>query len=225
MACALISFSACEDETSQDPSTITYYATLELQGDELLFWDMNTPYVDPGYVSEMQGEDVTDQVVVTGNVDYTKAGIYDLVYTMTNKDGFSVTRSRTVMVSDPTPSPIASGYWTVAPGSYRDYWGSSQTPFSGYQVIILQLNPGHFYISDFMGGYYDQRAGYGSDYAMVGEFQLNADNTITPLKSSVKGWGDAMDEMRNGQCDPETGVVSYEIDYAGAMTFYITLNK
>lgn len=233
MACALISFSACEDETSQDPSVVTYYATLELEGDELLFWDMNTPYVDPGYVSEMQGEDVTDQVVVSGNVDYTKAGIYNLVYTMTNKDGFSVTRSRTVMVSDPTPSPIESGYWTTAPGSYRELYtydddgnvaNTTVTPYSGYSIIILQLAPGRFYISDFLGGYYDQRAGYGSSYAMVGEFLLNDDNTITPLRGTVAGWGDAMEDMRNGQCDPETGMVSFDIDYAG-MTFYITLNK
>ncbi|MCS2955955.1 DUF5012 domain-containing protein [Bacteroides thetaiotaomicron] len=35
---------------------------------------------------------------------------------------------------------------------------------------------------DFLGGWYDQRAGYGPDYAMVGKFELNDDNTITPLE-------------------------------------------
>jgi len=33
---------------------------------------------------------------------------------------------------------------------------------------------------------------YGPDYAMVGKFELNDDNTITPLESYVAGWGDSI---------------------------------
>lgn len=236
LGCALFSFSACEDETSQDHSVITYYATLDIVGDAMMFWDLNTPYVDPGYVSEMQGEDVTDQVVVIGKVDYNTPGIYNLEYRITNKDGFAVTASRTVMVADSTPSPIESGYWTCSPSSYRnshvideetgEVTATTTTAYgSAFDVVLLQLAPGHFYISDFLGGWYDQRAGYGAAYAMVGEFQLNDDNTLTALDSSVAGWGDSMDKMEEAKYDPATGSISYKVTYAGTMDFYVTLTK
>ena len=58
-----------------------------------------------------------------------------------------------------------------------------------------------------------------------GYFKLNADNTIEPLSSLVAGWGDSMDSMREGKYDPETGQISWYIDYAGQMTFYVVMNK
>ncbi|WP_300725830.1 BT_2262 family domain-containing protein [uncultured Bacteroides sp.] len=223
LLCFTLGFTACEDETSQDTSKITYYATLDLQGETTLFWELGKEYVEPGYYAELQGEDVTDQVVVKGEVDVNTPGIYPLTYVITNVDGFSVTKSRTVMVADITPSPIASGFWTASSDSYRDYNG--QTSYgSEFQVIILQTAPGKFYISDFLGGWYDQRAGYGSAYAMEGHFQLNADNTITPIDSYVAGWGDSMEEMVGGKYDPATGEISWMIDYSEShLKFYVTL--
>lgn len=219
-------FTGCEDETSQDQSRVTYYATLELKGDATVFWNMGEPYVDPGYVAELQGEDVTDQVVTEGQVDVNTPGIYSLVYKITNADGFSVTESRTVMVADPTESPVSSGYWTTDAESYRNYNGVTKYG-SAYPVVILQMAPGRFYISDFLAGWYDQRAAYGAAYAMVGEFQLNEDNTITPLKSSVAGWGDSMNEMIDGKYDPATGSITWCVVYGGdtRMEFYVTLTR
>ena len=57
----LLILSSCEDESTQDMSVITYYATLDLEGGTTLFWDLNKPYEDPGYVAELQGEDVTEK--------------------------------------------------------------------------------------------------------------------------------------------------------------------
>ena len=75
-----------------------------------------------------------------------------------------------------------------------------------------------------MGGYYDQRAGYGSDYAMTGYFALNNDNTITALTADVAGWGDSADEI-NAAYNEATGEIDLEVAYAGSMIFYITLTK
>lgn len=222
LLCSIMGFTSCEDPTSQDTSKITYYATLELKGEATMFWTLGETFQDPGYVAEMQGEDVTDQVVVNGEVDVNTPGIYQLTYVITNEDGFSVTDSRTVMVADTTPSPITSATWTATSDSYRDYNGITEYG-AEYPIVILQTEPGKFYVSDFLGGWYDKRSGYGSDYAMEGHFQLNADNTITAIDSYVAGWGDSMNEMVDGKYDPETGQISWMINYATDLKFYVTL--
>ncbi len=213
---------SCDDVSTEDTSRITYYATLNLEGDKTILWTLNEPYVDPGYVAELNGEDVTSQVEIAGDVDVSTPGIYTLVYSIANADGFSVSDSRTVMVADSAESPIESGFWTLQPGSFRNLDGAISN-FSGFPITILQLEPGVFYVSDFIGGYYDQGAGYGSDYAMAGTFRLNADNSIEVLSSGVAGWGDDMDSYANAHFDPESGTIHWEIAYAGVMIFDITL--
>lgn len=140
-----------------------------------------------------------------------------------NEDGFAKTFTRTVYVADNTASPLKSGIYTVAEGSKRT--APSVVAFSGYEIVIFQMEPGIFYISDFLGGWYDQRAGYGPDYAMVGKFELNDDNTITPLESYVAGWGDSMDQMTNTLLDPATGTLKWTVAYAGQLSFDIIVNN
>ena len=110
-------------------------------------------------------------------------------------------------------------------GSYR-YWISSgaKAAFADCAVDVEYIAPGLYHISDYMGGYYDQRAGYGSDYAMTGYFALNNDNTITALTADVAGWGDSADEI-NAAYNEATGEIDLEVAYAGSMIFYITLTK
>lgn len=219
----IISMYSCEDDTSKDTSKITYFATLELVGNSNLLWDLNEAYVEPGYTAELNGEDATSEVVVTGSVDVTTAGINTITYTITNEDGYATTVTRTVYVTDSTESPITPGVWTANSGTYRDY-GGTITSFDGYDIVILQTSPGVFYITDYFAGYYDQRAGYGSNYAMVGTFTLADDNSITATTASLEGWGDSIDELANGKYDDSTGTIYYEVSYAGLMTFYITLS-
>lgn len=211
--------------TTYDESTITYFADLELLGDVDLVLEVGTPFVEPGYIATISGKDVKDQVVVTSDVDVETAGIYSIDYQVTNADGFSVSATRNVYVADPTPSVISTGIHTTAEGTQR-LWISSGAivPFSGFKIIILQTEPGVFYISDFMGGYYDQRVGYGPNYAMTGYFKLNEDNTISAISSLVPGWGDSLDELINSSVDPETGKIKYDLSYAGLMTYTIIIN-
>lgn len=214
---------SCEKE-SEGLSRITHYAEITLEGSSIVVVPLGSAYDEPGY-SAVEGEtDVTDQVEVDTNLDTNQAGVYKVTYRAVNPDGFASTNSRTVLVYDTTPSIIESGIHTVAEGSNRIWSDGTVVPFSGYEIVILQIEPGVFYISDFMGGYYDQRAGYGSDYAMSGNFELNEDNTLTPISSIVPGWGDSMDAMTSSSVDPETGQISYTIEYAGLMEFNIIIN-
>ena len=83
---------------------------------------------------------------------------------------------------------------------------------------------GTYTINDMLGGYYEQRAGYGSLYAMEGVFEINADGTIVGISGNVAGWGDSMDSLDDGTYDEATKTISWKVVYAG-MDFYVTMNK
>lgn len=222
-ALSIIGLMSCENETTAGFTRITYYPTLEVLGDPVVIINKGTAYNDEGAKSVLNGEDITNQIVVQSNVDVNKTGIYNVNYSVTNADGFSVKGSRTVYVIDPTPSALESGEYMVSTGSYRLRAGAI-IKYSGYPITILQMEPGKFFITDFLGGYYDQRAGYGSSYAATGFFKLNADNTITLISSSVAGWGDSLSDLVDGKYDPATKVISWEAQYAG-MSFFVIQTK
>ena len=226
---SVLGLTSCNDDNDQlTDSRITYYVDLDMQGDAFVQVPIGTSYSDAGCKATENGEDVTSKIVTSGAdaVDVNTAGLYTITYSATNKDGFPASVSRTVAVCDPSIETDLSGTWTTQPGTQRIYGGSTVTPFADYTCTIRKAAPGIFSVSDFFAGYYDQRAGYGSSYACKGYLQLLADNTLVCLSNGVAGWGDSLDEGTFvGTYDPETETLYWECDYAGAMTFYITLNK
>ncbi|MGN0049065.1 MAG: BT_2262 family domain-containing protein [Bacteroides sp.] len=219
-------FVACEDETSQDLSQVTHYISFDMQGEQRMLIPLGTPYVEPGVTATEGDEDVTSKMTITGSVDGNSAGLYKLTYSATNKDGFSSSITRTVIIYDPDVSIDISGTYTVASGTYRFTPSSgAQVGYNGYNITLTQTAPGIFYMSDYMAGYYDQRAGYGSAYAMKGYMKLNPDNTLEALNGDVAGWGDSLDFFDDGIYDPETNTISYALGYAGIFIFYVTLTK
>lgn len=217
--------SSCEDETTAGFTEITYYPTLQVLGEPVVIAPLGVPYVDAGVKAMLQGEDVSSQVKTTSNVDSNVGGVYSVSYLITNKDGYSRTASRTVYVADTTPSVISTGMHTVATGTNRFAIKTGVTvKYAGYPILILQTAPGVFYISDFMGGYYDKRAGYGSAYAMTGYFKLNADNTLSLISSHIDGWGDSLDGIKDATVDPATGKITMSALYAGSYSFNVIIN-
>ena len=223
----IIGLTGCDEETTDGFTSVTYYAALEMQGDETVYVNLGDNYEDAGCTAVMQGEDVTDQIIVESNVNTSVGGEYTINYNISNVDGFSSSASRTVYVFDTTPSVISNGFYTVQDGTNRIYTDddgvATKTDFSGYMLLIYQVSPGVFSISDFIGGYYAQFKDYGSDYAMTGTFQLNEDNTITPLSSLVPGWGDSLDYLKDSSVDPSTGEITYDLGYASSMNFHVIL--
>jgi M6 family metalloprotease-like protein/LPXTG-motif cell wall-anchored protein len=101
--------------------------TLELNGDNPLVIEALSEFVDPGFTaSDDVDGDVTEQVVVTGQVDVTIPGEYTLTYSVTDKVGNQTTVTRSVKVVDtqaPTlelkganPLEVAQGSTYVDPG-------------------------------------------------------------------------------------------------------------
>jgi hypothetical protein len=99
--------------------------------------------------------------------------------------------------------------------------------FPGYKVAVTKVAPGFFYVSDFFGGYYDQKAAYGATYAMTGYVKLNPDNTIGVVSSSIKGWGDSLTGLAGGVYNPTEKSLYWEAGYSitNPMIFYVKLNK
>lgn len=222
-ALAVLSLASCSKDT-EGLTDITYYAVIDLDGPVYDQAVAGTPYVDPGYSATMQGEDITSEVKISTDMDLQnpKPGYYAITYSAVNADGFPASSVRYVLVADADDK--ASGYYSTDANSYRV--ASSGTTYYGrsFSVIIYGNGDGTYEISDFLGGWYDQRAGYGSSYAATGEFSLDADSKMTLISSSVAGWGDSLSSLDDGTFDAATETFSWVAVYAG-MEFHVTMSK
>lgn len=225
--CTFGMLASCE-KAEEGLVKVTHYAVFDVKGVDangLTVSPAGSTFTDPGVVCKEGTEDVTSKVKIVSNVNANKPGVYAINYSVNNVDGFASNASRTVLIYNPDATDRdLSGVYTVADNSYRINTAGAKTPFSGFDIEIVKVAPGSYYISDYMGGYYDQRAGYGSAYAMEGYFSLNNDNTIDYHTADVAGWGDSADNVV-ASYDEATGAINLEVKYAGSLTFYVTLTK
>lgn len=219
----LFSFSSCEKE-SLGLTDITYYADIQLLGETSIIVNKGDNFEDPGFKATINGKDVSSQVTVKSNVDTSESGIYSIVYSMTNEDGFESSVTRTIIVLDLT-DPI-EGIWGVTPTSFRIYDGGAPVAYGdSFEFLVINRGSGDFFIEDLMAGWYAQRAGYGSNYAMQALVNIADDGTITLKESQVPGWGDSADDLKNGKYDAATSTITYNLFYAEKIEFDVTLNK
>ena len=223
LAASVVSLSSCEKET-EGKTRITYYPTIELQGDATVYVNKGDTYVEPGYSSFLNGEDVTGQVVVKSNVDTNKSGVYNVNYiTVQNEDGFDASASRKVVVLDFSDA-IEGIYAVNSAVSFRDYKGTVAAFKGDFEILLIANGDGTYQVSDLFGGWYDQGAGYGSAYACVATMSIDGSKVeVDPDDTSVAGWGDSIDNFHDASYS--AGTLKYQVDYAGSMTFNVTLVK
>lgn len=154
----VIVFSCKKDNSFNYPegtvgiSKITNYPTFTMTGDAYASVVKGGTYTDPG-VSAKEG--ATDlEVTVSGQVNTAVPGVYDLVYSAVNKDGFagSVTRTVAVLPSAEVAGVDVSGkysnvgtavltaVWTkLAPGFYRtdNIWGGGSKAIIASYIICV----------------------------------------------------------------------------------------
>lgn len=217
----LCATTSCKD-SAEDPSVVTYFAELTLNGDEFIKLSVGDTYTEPGYTATEGENDITDKVIVSGTVDTTTPNFYDLTYSVANTDGFSVSATRQVMVVD--PNNFASAYLSETEIGTRHYTGAP--------VVISDNGDGTYEIDDLLGGFqwYGLNPGFEPTYDFHAEaiIRLNADNTVTleevgSWSSDALGISDPL-TIQSGSYDPATGVITLKIGYAGD-TLSVTLTK
>lgn len=228
-ALLFLTYSCERDLTSEGVSKTTNYVTYDLTGGATLSIAKGHAFVDPGYKGLEGTKDVTSTVKVEGSVDGMTVGMYTLVYSAVNSDGFSSSTERTVFIYDPTapPTDLTGDYLA---GVIRTAPDKPMATYSGLKVSIKKLAPGFFYVSDFIGGFYAQGRNYlnlnGPGYELEGYMQLNVDNTLTLVSSHSSAWGDSLNEFTNGVYDPATLGLSWDAFYTTTnYDFKVTLEK
>lgn len=216
-AAVLAGFTSC-DYDSDDDAYVTHYVSFDLNEGSTYLVPVGSTYTDPGYTATEGTEDVTSKVVVGGDeVDANAVGIYNVTYSAANKDGFSASTSRQVLVYDPEVTTDISGTYSITntTGSESLF---DRYPVKGNSVTLTQLAPGLYSIDDYWGGLYAVTIGYGSAYACSGYFSLDKDNNIEGISAS-NPWNLPMTSV-TGTYNPETGKVQMdvEIDYHLVMT-------
>lgn len=219
----LAGLASCSKDT-EGLTSITYYPVIELDGPVYDQAVAGVPFTDPGYSATLDGEDITDQVKVVTDMDMANPapGYYTISYQAVNADGFSAGATRYVLVSDADDK--VSGYYTTSPDSYLD--SGKETYYGGYSIIVVGNGDGKYAVSDLLGGWYSQRAGYGDSYAMQGEVAISDDGTVNLIDSYVPGWGDTAESWADGVCDPEAGTISWVVEYTTyGYFFHVTIVK
>lgn len=223
-------FSSCEEEASKGVSKITNYASMTVTGADPLFWEIGTPFVDPGCVAIEAGTDISSKITINSDVNINKVGRYHITYNVLNQDGFPAKASRMVYVYKSTDP--RNGYYTSK--SVRSYLGGAYTTRGPWAESILVLGNGtdELWIEDLIGGWYYIGSNYGIDYATAGvaKFDTSANpNTLTSL-SGVEAlpWGYVAvpNTAEPSTYDNTTKTLLLNVDLPSVpMKFRVTLNN
>ena len=84
-------------------SNVDKKTILGLNGDSVIIIPLNSTFTDPGYYaidSDYSAKEIKEKVIVTGNVDTSTKGTYKITYSLTNDNGISITKERTIIVTD-----------------------------------------------------------------------------------------------------------------------------
>jgi hypothetical protein len=218
MMIALVSFAltSCGDKESEGLSRFTYYPILEMNGDAYITTPVGSTFNNPGCVALLNGEDVSDQIQISGSVNTSVIGFYKLGYTVVNSDGFPASATRTVAVVD--KNNFASAYFGESQYGSRHYYNAP--------ISIKKNADGTYTIEDLLGGFYC----YGRyptylgvlDFFLDAVIKLNADNTIELVSYGDWYWGEDVPTLLDGSYDPATGTVSLNMDFGAPFTVRLT---
>ena len=75
--------------------------SIYLIGDLTTYLDINSKYVEPGYMAiDSVDSTLTDKVIVKNEIDTSKVGTYYVIYSVTNSSGITIQNKRKVVVTD-----------------------------------------------------------------------------------------------------------------------------
>lgn len=221
-----VSFTACKEST-EGISKVTTYATMTLNGDDPLFWNLGTTFVDPGCVAIEGTTDISSSITTASDININSLGRYTITYNVLNSDGFAATKTRTVYVCN--TSDTRNGYYKSS--IKRSYNGGAYTSRGTYSILILGNGSNQLWVEDLIGGWYWYGSGYGIAYSTSGKVNLNTTiepNLVTGLQDvTALPWGYTVvpttAEPSSYTTATKTLILNDEV--TGLMKFRVTYNN
>lgn len=129
-------------DTQVGRSHVTFFPLIKIKGDRYYYVAKGGTYTEPGVTATEAGTPTT--FVTTGAPNTATAGVYSVVYTSTNKDGYSASDFRIVTVYDTDAGAAANDlsgkYVRSAPGNAAD--GQIATFTKKAPGVYMVDNPG-----------------------------------------------------------------------------------
>ena len=169
----VISFFACKKEdveitdTTVGHSRITFFAELNMSGNEIMSVVKGSTFADPGVTATESGK--TIPVTVTGTVNTNTVGLYELTYSAVNSDGFPASVSRSVFVIPEAEKPGVD-----LSGEYKAIGGAPSN------AMVSKVAPGVYYTTNCWGG---------GSLAVIPAYFICSDGATVnlPLQTGVAG--------------------------------------
>lgn len=110
-------------------SRVIYFPSISIVGESVILVPLGGTFTDPGAVAQVAGADVP--YTTSGTVNNNATGVYQLIYTAVNSEGFSKSTSRIVVV-----------YATDASAASNDLSGNYARTLNGQIARWTKLAPG-----------------------------------------------------------------------------------
>lgn len=212
-ALVALSLTSCDKDT-EGLTDVLYYPVITLDGGDVVL-KLGEDYQEPGYSADLNGEDVTGQVVVSNNIDNTALGNYVVRYAVKNPEGFTATETRNVYVAN--PGHIENLYFGESQYGSRHYYKAP--------IKVLDNGDGTYTVDDILGGFYS----YGRYPNYLGVLDFFADAIIhfegdNVILDEVGSWyfGQYPITIVEGKYDAEAETITLDLDFDGD-PFYVQL--
>jgi hypothetical protein len=157
-------FVACSTDDTANVSSITYFPLVTLKGsDPVVVKPLGSAYSDPGAIATENGVAIPYTTTATGKyrgtstLDTKVMDEYSQTYTAVNKDGFSASKVRKVIVyqnGDLTTS--IEGLYTSTVKRNGAFMSAAQGSSKDMKYVYIWKNAnGTFQVSDAFGGWYN----------------------------------------------------------------------
>jgi hypothetical protein len=166
---APIFFGCDRDMESEGISRIINYPKFDLTGGPYMSIVVGSAYSEPGIKVTEGGAAIPFET--DGTVDPNTVGIYEVVYSAKNSEGYEGTATRTVAVL-----PNAENPGVDISGKYSNVGGSSANGSNALVSTVTKLAPG-FYLSSNVWG--------GTSLAVIAAYIVTTDGTTLTLPLSA----------------------------------------
>jgi len=128
-----------DDDDDTVTPTDTTNPVLSLNGNAIEYYDLGDTYVEAGATANDETDgNITSQIVISGTVNTNEAGLYDLVYSVSDQGGNTVSETRHVYVkADRLEGTYAVTSTVTGPGSGTYNYTETVTSTAVYNHLTI----------------------------------------------------------------------------------------